>query len=269
MTAMSRRDIRQPAAAPRRGWLVVADQELRDLWLSARGPGIVLAFSLLLSFLAYLAATNKDLNIVDQRDTVNLMVQLTLGIGVAASLLVSADALSGERERETLEGLLLAPLPRRQIVLGKFVAAVSIWPLLMIVAIPYIWVLARGLGIVRETVLVTLFTGSLLTVAFAALGMIVSVFSNSNRLSLAVSFFVFIALAAPTQLTFKGWLGGLLDRANPVTAAAEYARRIIVRGSTFGQNVDWLWSPGVAAVLGLIALILIAGQLRLRGGLRG
>ncbi len=255
-------------SAPRLGWLIVAGQELRDLWLSARGPSIALGFSLLLSFLAYLAANNKDLNIIDQRDTVNLIVQMTLGIGVAASLLLSADAISGERERETMETLLLTPLSRRHIALGKLIAAGSIWPVLMLVAFPYIWVLARGLGIVPETIVVAVLTGSLLTIAFCALGLIVSIFSSSNRLSLAVSFFVFVALAAPTQLTFKGWLGGLLDRANPVTAAAEYVRGIVVRDHTFGQGLDWLWSPAIAAALGIALVFLLASQLRLRGGFR-
>jgi len=86
-------------AAPSGGWMVVAAQELRDVWLTARGPIIVLVFSLLLSLLTYLAATNKELNILDQRDTVNLVVQLTLAIGVAVSLLFSADAVRARTRR--------------------------------------------------------------------------------------------------------------------------------------------------------------------------
>src|SRR3970040_2612239 len=140
MTTLGRRDngpLPAPAAPPG-GWMVVATQELRDVWLSARGPVLVLVFSLLLSLLTYLAATNKELNIIDQKDTVNLVVQITLGVGVAASLLFSADAVSGERERETLESLLLTPVPPRQIALGKLLAAVSVWPVLMAAADPSI-----------------------------------------------------------------------------------------------------------------------------------
>lgn len=61
---------RQPAgegSSP--GWSVVAGQELRDLWLGGRGPILVFTFSLLLSVLTYLSATNKELNLLDQKDT--------------------------------------------------------------------------------------------------------------------------------------------------------------------------------------------------------
>lgn len=250
------------------GWFVVAGQELRDLWMSARGPSIVFAFSVLIGFITYLAATNEDLNIIDHKEAVNLVVQLTLAIGVAASVLASADAVSGERERETLESLLLAPLSQRQIVIGKLLAAASMWPALSLVAIPYVWVLGRGPGIVTDAVVVAFVVGSLLVAAFASLGMIVSIFSNSNRLSLAASFFLFVALIAPTQLALKGWFGGLLDRANPVTAGAEYVHRILVGGHTLTQDADWLWSPAVAAVLGVGLVLLAAGKLQLRGGIR-
>ena len=92
----------QPPAEAGGGWLVVAGQELRDIWLSARGPAIVVGTSLLLSLLTYLAASNEELNIIDQRDTVNLVAQIMMAIAVAVSLLFTADCLSGERERETL-----------------------------------------------------------------------------------------------------------------------------------------------------------------------
>ncbi len=85
----------------------MAGQELRDIWLSARGPAIIVAYSLLLSLLTYLAASNEELNVIDQRDTVNLVTQIAMALAVVVSLLFSADSISGERERETLESLLL------------------------------------------------------------------------------------------------------------------------------------------------------------------
>src|SRR6476660_2290868 len=94
-------------AVPVNGWAVVAGQELRDIWLGGRGPILVFIFSLLLSLLTYLSATNKELNLLDQKDTVVLVIKMALGIGVAASVLIAADAISGERERATLETLLL------------------------------------------------------------------------------------------------------------------------------------------------------------------
>jgi ABC-2 type transport system permease protein len=269
MTTLSRSEpVPQPLApATSGGWTVVAAQELRDIWLSARGPMIVLVFSLLLSLLTYLTATNKELNIVDQRDTVNLVVQITLGIGVAVSLLFSADVVSGERERETLESLLLTPVPRRQIALGKLVAAVSVWPVMLIVAIPYVWALKGSAGLFTDAVLAGFVVGSLLAAAFASLGLIVSIFSNANRLSLAASFFIFIVLLAPTQLPLSGWFGDLIVRVNPVTAGSTFLDRVIAKGHGWGQESALLVAPILAALIATGVAFLIAGRLRLQGGI--
>ncbi len=269
MTSLSRSDasLQMAPTTPSGRWMAVAAQELRDVWLSARGPIILLVFSLLLSLLTYLAATNKELNIIDQKDTVNLVMQITLGIGVAVSLLFSADTVSGERERETLESLLLTPVPRRQIALGKLLAAASIWPVMLVVAIPYVWVLKGGAGLFADAVLSGFVVGSLLTAAFGSLGLIVSIFSNSNRLSLAASFFAFVVLLAPTQLPLSGWFGDLIVRVNPVTAGSSFLDNVIAKGHGWGQESDLLFAPVLAAIIATSVAFLIAGRLRLQGGI--
>ncbi len=92
------------------GWLVVARQELRDLWLGGRGLLLTLAFSVLLSVMTYLGATNEGLNFLERREAVNLTLQVGVAVGVLLALLAAADAISGERERGTLESLLLTPV---------------------------------------------------------------------------------------------------------------------------------------------------------------
>ena len=269
MTSLSRSEagLRTPPTQPSGAWMVVAGQELHDIWLSARGPVIVLAFSLLLSLLTYLAAANKELNILDQKDTVNLIMQITLGIGVAVALLFSADTISGERERETLESLLLTPAPRRQIALGKFLAAVSVWPVIMIVALPYVWALKLGSGLFVDAVAAGFVAGTLLTIAFASLGIIVSIFSNSNRLSLAASFFVFVLLLAPTQLPLSGWFGDFIINVNPVTAGSTFLDRVIVKDHGWGEESNLLIAPFLAALIASSVAFALAGRLRLQAGI--
>lgn len=272
MTASSDGDFsrRLPSAGATPGWAVVAGQELRDLWLGGRGPILIFTFSLLLSLLTYLSATNKELNLLDQRDTVNLVMKITLGIGVALSLLVSADALSGERERGTLETLLLTPLPPREIALGKLLATLSVWPVIVLVAAPYAWVLRTDAGLFAEAIAAGLLVGALLGVAFAALGIIVSTASVSNRVSLAASFFVFLVLVAPSQLPggiSKGWLGDLVTRVNPVSAGAQFLDRVIVSNHAWRDETGSLTAPVLAALIAATAAVLLTGRLRLQGGI--
>jgi hypothetical protein len=45
---------------------IVAVQELRDVWLGGHGLPLVFAFSLLLSVVSYLVATNRGLNFLER-----------------------------------------------------------------------------------------------------------------------------------------------------------------------------------------------------------
>src|SRR5438067_1394281 len=125
--------------AAKRGWAIVGAQEARDLWLGGRGLALSLAFSLLLSVLAYLTATNRALNFLEQRESVNLTLQVAIAVGALLALLAAADTVSGERERGTLEALLLTPVSRLQLTSGKLGAALTLWLAAFAITIPYVW----------------------------------------------------------------------------------------------------------------------------------
>jgi ABC-2 type transport system permease protein len=251
---------------------VVAGQESRDLWVSGRGPLLLFAFSVLLSVITYLAATNQLLNFLEQREAVNLVVQVSVAIGVLVTLVVSADAISGERERGTLECLLLTPIPRRAIVLGKFSAALSLWLATFVVSVPYVWVLSRGVSLLGKAMLVGFAVGAVLAVALSALGLVISGLSGSNKISLGVSFFLLLALFTPTQLPPmpQSWFGDALVRVNPVHSALRYVEALLVRGHPWTPDLPYLISPAVAAILAVGALALAGPRLvRLSPGVSG
>jgi ABC-2 type transport system permease protein len=259
--------------APRpatRGWLVVAGQELRDLWLGGRALWLSVAFGLLLSVTAYLVATNTDLNFLEQRESVNVTMQLAIAVGTLLTLLAAADAVSGERERGTLENLLLTPVSRRELAIGKLLAALSLWLAAFVITIPYVWVLGHGVGVVGYALASGFVVGSILAVFLASLGLIISLFAGSNRISLSLSLFLLLALYAPTQLPAgakRGWAGDLLLRVNPLTAGEHYIGKILVDAHSWTEDVSWLVSSIVAAVgFAVLATVLGSRFIRLPGG---
>jgi ABC-2 type transport system permease protein len=264
----------QASGSPRTWtWAVVLDRELRDLWSGGRALVMCFAFSLLLSVIAYLVATNTDLNFLEQRESVSLTLQVAIAVGALLALLVAGDAISGERERGTLETLLLTPAPRRQVATGKLLAALSLWFAAFVVTVPYVWRLGRGVGIVAEALATGLVVGTLLAVFLASLGIVISVFSGSNRFSLSLSLFVLLALFAPSQLPSsaeQGWAGNLLIRFNPVTAGEHFVGRVVVNGHSWSEDISWLVSPVIAAVVFAVLAPIVAGRfLSLRGGVPG
>ncbi|NKE61270.1 ABC transporter permease subunit [Lentzea sp. PSKA42] len=248
---------------------IIAGQECRDLWLSGRGPVLTFAYALLLSAVTYLAATNQILNFLEQRESVNLVLQIAVAVGVLLTLVVAADAISGERERGTLESLLLTPVSRGSIVLGKLVAAMSLWGMVFVVAVPYLWVLGNGVAVVGEALLLGLVVGTLLALSMAAVGLLISARASTNKVSLAASLFLLLALFAPTQLPAMptSSVGDLLVRINPVTAGMHYIGLVLLKGHTWTQDLSYLISPVVAVVATAVALIVLGPRIvRLTGG---
>jgi len=254
-------------------WIVVTQQELRDLWLGGRGLVLSFAFSLLLSVIAYLVATNRALNFLEQRVTVNLTLQVAIAVGALLSLLAAADTVSGERERGTLESLLLTPVSRLGLTTGKLLGALSLWVVAFLVAIPYVWFLGRGVGLVGDALLTGAVVGTLLAVFLASFGVLISIFARSNRVSLSLSLLLLLALFVPTQLPSsaqQGWAGDLLLRANPITAGEHYVGTIVTNGHAWTTDASWLISPLLcAAVFTVAALALGARYVRLGGGSTG
>ena len=254
----------------KRPWAIVGGWELRDLWLGGRGLLLGLAFSLLLSVLTYLTATNTALNFLEQREAVNLTLQVAVAVGALLTLVAAADCVSGERERSTLEALLLTPISRLHVMLGKLGGAFSLWLAAFAITIPYVWFLGRGIGIVGYALLAGAVVGTLLAVFLTSLGGLISAFAGSNRVSLSLSLFVLLALFAPTQFPTsaqQGWFGEFLLRANPLTAGEHYVGKIVVDGRPWSADVSWLVSPAIAAgVFAALALAVGGRFLRLNPG---
>jgi ABC-2 type transport system permease protein len=251
---------------PTAGWAVVADRELRDLWLGGRGLVLLVAFAALLSVTFYLSATDQALNFLEQREAVNLTLQMTVAVGGLLALLAAADSVSGERDRGTLETLLLTPVSRRSLVVGKAVAALSLWIAAFAVAVPALWFLAGGVGLAGVAVLAGLVVGSLLSLFLVGYGLTISCLSGSSRFSLAVSLFGLLAIYAPSQLPTaaqRGWAGELLQRIDPIAACLHYLGAIVVNAHPPGRDADWLIGPVIAAVLAPAVALAVAGRLGL------
>lgn len=115
-----------PGSARHPAWLVLK-RELAELWVGGKALLLLTLFAIMLGITAYLLATNNELRLMPIKEIAYLMLKLTIAVGLFSGLVIAADSISGERERGTLEGLLLTPTKRRDIVIGKFLAAISLW----------------------------------------------------------------------------------------------------------------------------------------------
>jgi hypothetical protein len=189
-----------------------------------------------------------------------------MAVGLFIGLIIGADSISGERERATLEGLLLAPASRRQIVTGKYLAAISPWPVALLVVIPFLFMLAQGDPVFGQSLFWGVLLGSVLALAFTAFGLLVSIWSNSNKTSLFVSLTVYILLLLPTQFpgtAQAGTMGQLLKKVNPLEATNQFLEKILVNNRTLEEMISWLAAPLFFAAI-ILALLFIVAAPRLR-----
>jgi ABC-2 type transport system permease protein len=255
----------RPSGA-RASWPVVAEQELRDLWFSGKGLALMLAYTVLLSISTYLIATNQELNFLEQREAVSLTLQLAVVVGSLLVVLVAADAVSGERERGTLESLLLTAAPRRSLLAGKGAAALSLWFGAFALSLPYVWWIGRDVGTFGKALVGGLLVGTLLALVMTGIGLLVTTFSQSNGVSLAISFVVLLALLAPSRLPAeagRGWAGELLQRVDPFSAGLLYLERLIINTHSLSQDLDLLLFPAVLAIAFPALALLLGGRLTL------
>jgi len=245
-------------------WLVVAGQECRDLWTSGRGLVLLICFSVLLSAITYLTSTNQALNFLEQREAVNLVLQYAVAVGSLLTLVVAADGISGERERSTLESLLVTPVSRRAIIAGKLAAGLSLWLGAFVVSVPYLWVLERGLGIFGRALTIGFLIGTLVAFGLGSIGLLISAASTSNKTSLAASVFLLLVLFAPTQLPSglpQGWFFDVLELANPVASGLRYISGGLVAAHSWDRDLSFLVSPLVVALVAGTALFWLSPRL--------
>ena len=245
----------------RPAWSLVLSRELFELWVGGKAIVLVIIYSILLGVTAFVTSNNSELELIPPKELVFMTLSTAIAIGLFIGLVTGADSISGERERGTLEALLLTPTSRRQIVLGKFLAAVSPWPLALALAYPYLALFSQGGQAWARALLWGAFVGSLLTLAFAGLGMLVSIWSDSNKTSMVVALVIYIAFYIPTQwagAAQTGVTGRLFKRVNPMEAGNHFLEKVLVNNRTLAEFWLWLAAPAVFLVLTLGVLFVYA-----------
>jgi ABC-2 type transport system permease protein len=245
-------------------------RELSDLWIGGKALNLMLIYSIVLGGMVFVFSSNSELSLIPPKESVYEMLKNAMSITLFIGLIIGADAFSGERDRATLESLLLTPANRLQITIGKFLAGISQWPIAFLIAIPFMKVLSQGDEILIPAILWGAITGTLLVVGYTGLGMLVSFWSSSNKTSYFISLGIYIFFLVPAQLPGRaqtGASGQFLQWVNPLAAANHFLSKHLVNYEPLSLFWTWLISPAVLALLVVVLLFVYAGPgLRLDAG---
>jgi ABC-2 type transport system permease protein len=251
-------------------WWLIFMRELTDLWIGGKAFNLILIYSIMLGIMVYVFSFNSELSLIPPKEATYEMLKNAMAVSLFIALVIGADMLSGERERATLESLLLTPANRRQIIFGKFLAGSSPWPVAFLIAIPFMKVLSQGDEVLVPAIIWGAITGTFLVVGYTGLGMLVSFWSSSNKVSYFVSLGIYVLFLVPSQLPGKtqaGAVGQFLQWVNPLAAVNHFLSKHLVNYEPLSLFWNWLISPAVffSLIVGLLFLY-AAPKLRLEPG---
>jgi len=186
---------------------------------------------------------------------------------------LASDLVAGEKEKATLETLLITPVTRTQIVIGKFLALSSLClfsslasvfglVLVSVLKLPGSdFMLRDGLGITPTTALITIIVLLPTVAMFASLLLTFSTYAKNTREAqsyISLASFVVVIPAAFSQLI------GLTDAGSQrwVNFAPVLNTANNIRNALLGKP-DWAGTGITVLVSGTIAAILIATVVRL------
>jgi ABC-2 type transport system permease protein len=202
-------------------------------------------------------AYNASLNEVWFNTVSEWLTMLTI-----AAIVLPAAALVRERERGTIEQLLVAPLAPLQVVLSKVLAMVLV--MLAGTAVAVLGVMHLGYGVpLRGSVVLFFAVVALFTMACAGVGIVASGFArNSGQMGLIVILVVvpMVMLSGTWNMveSMPRWLQWLTEL-SPLRHFIVLAYGILIRGA----GLDVLW-PALLKMLVLGAALFAIGVLRFR-----
>ena len=163
--------------------------------------------------------------------------------GVAAMLLllittiVSAMGLARERERGTLEQILVTPVPSSVLVLGKII------PFAVVGLIDFLLALVAGAYVfempLRGSIALLLFATALYLTITLSIGLLISTFSASQQQAFMGGFLFMLPAALLSGImtpvrSMPSWLAPL-TLVNPLRHYAEILRGVLLRGAEAGD----------------------------------
>lgn len=237
---------------------LLARKEASELLLSPRGLAWLLAVAAVLSGFSLLLIGSKELSLLDNAQVVYDMLGIVTGLGALLAVTAGVDAIAGERERGSLLPLLLAPVSRGGLLLGKIGGQAAAWVVMLALAIPYLWAVgSTGQNMIGGGIaLLVLGTPVALGFGFFALGMGARL--GSARSTLMLCLIVLLLSASPIVLgpsLRQSAIGVAFDAVNPFSAALNAYDAVVIDGQGAASQV---WH-------GLVALIWLAGTAAFAG----
>lgn len=183
-------------------------KELRTRMRGWRTPAVLMAYLMVLAVVCFLTLqSGLTVSSFSANQAARLGIQLFNVLAILQGVLIlfvtpatTSAAVSGERQRQTLDLLLVTRLTSLGITVGKLLAAVSFSLLLVICTLPIFAIvfLFGGVGLDRLVELFVLYVMAVL--GFGSLGLLVSVYTRRPNSSTVIAYVLVLLLVGGLAL---------------------------------------------------------------------
>ncbi len=206
-------------------------KEIQEDFRSARGAFFLVVAALVLSVFAVLLVSNTELSLLDNAQAVYLMAGLVIALAALVAVLRGSEGFAGERERETLETLLLTPATGHRLAWAKLLGILFSWLILFILAIPYLWAVGSAGQNLLPALWYLFITGTLIVLILGGPALAFSARMKSFKGVLSLGLTLLLLLGSPVVLgpsLRQSAVGRILDLANPLAGTLNTLDSVII-----------------------------------------
>lgn len=246
----------------------IIKKEVRESLYVAKGMWMLVVASLLLTALCVVAVSLKETMSMPQSTLLEYATKATMFITLAISMVLGSSSFISEREENTLESLLLTPIPKLNLSVAKLTGVVIIGFLFYIIAIPYLIAIGVGTGLTVSSILFILIIGGLLLLAFSALSEVLSIIMSSSKTAILTSILILFVLSVPSfvpGLLKNSAIGRLFLSINPVNCSFDMMRGMLVNHDPFSSLIKYIIPIVIFTALCLALLAFTSEKVALKG----
>jgi ABC-type transport system involved in multi-copper enzyme maturation permease subunit len=238
---------------------LIKKETLED-FLTARGVFSLIVASVVLSAFSILLVSNTELSLLDNAQAVYLMVSIILALASLVAIIQGSDGFAGERDRATLETLMLTPMTGQGLAAAKLTAMLFSWLILFVLSIPYLWAVGTTGQNLWAAVEYLSLTGTLLVLIFGGLALTLSAKVKSFRGVLSIGLTVFLFSGSPVLLgpaLRQSAVGQMIDLINPFADALNTLDSVVIDSQEISFQVIRL-TIMICYVLGVLGVLYTA-----------
>ncbi len=206
-------------------------KEFTEDLMAARGSIFLAIACVVLSIFSVLLVSNTELSLLDNAQAVYMMCGIIIALASLLAVIRGSDGFAGERERETLEPLMLTPVTGHQLALAKLIGLMLSWLILFVLSVPYLWAVGSTGQNLLSAIQYLFITGTLMVLSFGGIALALSARVGSFKSALSVGLTIFLLAGSPVILgpsLRQGTVGRAIDLLNPLAGALNTLDSVII-----------------------------------------